>query len=435
MKTITTIKSKDFNDSIAIPGDKSISHRSIILSAIAVGTTEIFGFLQGKDCLATINALRQLGVQIENADNKVTVYGVGLKGLQPSKHNIDLANSGTSMRILSGLLATQSFASTLVGDESLMSRPMRRVVSPLTKMAANITATNAGTPPIKIEPAENIHSIDYKIPVASAQVKSALLMAALYANGTTNLTELAITRDHTERMLRTFSVEVEQQDTKITLRGNQKLISPSTITVPSDISSAIFFIVATLISDNSQLLIKNVSINPTRSAILDILQAMGANIELTNTTDLGAEPVADIQVKSSKLSGCIVPEHLIAIAIDELPILAIAANFATTPTLVKGAKELRYKESDRINSIVTGLRAIGGKANEFEDGFEIIPSELVGGKVKSFDDHRIAMSFIIAGIKSKASIEIDDCTNIATSFPEFLDICRQLNIGFEIMYS
>ena len=428
MKVRTLPSSGAFQTKICVPGDKSISHRSIILSSIAEGSTEIKGFLMGEDCLATIVAMRSLGIDIVEQQKCLIVHGTGKYGLKSCDSDINLGNSGTSMRLLTGLLAAQKFASMLTGDESLSQRPMLRIAIPLTQMGANVFPMDDGTPPIKIAPTDELQGIRYNLPVASAQVKSGILLAALYAQCDTVVIEPEQTRDHTEIMLRKFSVKCTTENNVITLASHQNLVSPEKLFIPGDISSAAFFIVATLISQNSILTIRDVGINPTRIAILKILQQMNADITIQNTRDTALEPIADIVVKSSDLKGYEVPPDLIANAVDELPILAIAANFASGNTVVKGAKELRFKESDRINSIVKGLRSLGGSIEEFNDGFEIKPGVLKSGRVDSFCDHRIAMAFIIAGLRVEGSIEVLNCQNIKTSFPNFLDLCKQLGI-------
>jgi 3-phosphoshikimate 1-carboxyvinyltransferase len=404
---------------IRVPGDKSISHRSIMLGAIAEGTTRVSGFLEGEDALATLNAFRRLGVRIDGPDQgRVTIQGVGMNGLCPAEEPLDLGNSGTSMRLLSGLLAGQGFEVTLIGDDSLSRRPMKRVTDPLGQMGAEINTTPKGTAPLVIRPVDGLRGIDYLLPVASAQVKSCLLLAGLYAEGETCVTEPAPTRDHTERMLQGFGYAVRRSGNRICLSGGGKL-SACDIDVPADISSAAFFLVGASIAEGSDLLLRHVGMNPTRDGVINILRLMGADIEVQNLRDVGGEPVADLRVRSAPLKGIRIPEDQVPLAIDEFPALFVAAACAEGETLLTGAEELRVKESDRIQVMADGLRTLGVKADPTPDGIRIQGGPIGGGSVDSHGDHRIAMSFAIAALRADDEIRVDDCANVNTSFPGF----------------
>jgi 3-phosphoshikimate 1-carboxyvinyltransferase len=428
---------------IRVPGDKSISHRSVMLGALSDGTTEITGFLQGADAISTMNVFRQLGVEIEGpfddaqVKGKVRVKGVGIDGLRGSDKPLDCGNAGTAMRLLMGLLAGQSFESTLIGDASLSQRPMRRVSTPLGMMGANIQTNERGTPPVKIlASSKKLNGIDYLLPMASAQVKSAILLAGLMAHGTTTVTEPAPTRDHTERMLRGFGVKVTTETAgpgnKVTIVGGQRL-NAGKIDVPADISSAAFFLVAATIAPDSDLTLLHVGINPTRTGILDILKLMGANITISNQHEVGGEPVADIRVQSAQLKGIQVPPHLIPLAIDEIPVLFVAAACAHGQTVVTGAEELRVKESDRIAMMEAGLHALGVAATATHDGMLIqglasgsaaAAPAFTSGVVESDGDHRIAMAFAVAALRASGPITILDTDNVATSFPGFAELAN-----------
>lgn len=414
---------------VRVPGDKSISHRSIMLGAIADGRTEVSGFLEGADALSTMNVFRSLGVAIEGPEaGRVTVEGVGLHGLRGASHPLDCGNAGTAMRLLIGLLSGQSFASTLIGDESLSKRPMRRVADPLARMGADIR-TQEGRPPVRIEPVSGLKGIRYEMPMASAQVKSALLLAGLYAQGVTEVTEPAPTRDHTERMLEGFGVTIEREGSSVRLRGGQRLRATQ-IDVPADISSAAFFLVGASISPGADLLLEHVGINPTRTGILSILRLMGAKIDLLNHRTVGGEPVADLHVRHARLHGIDVPPELVPLAIDEFPVLFVAAACAEGRTVVTGAEELRVKESDRIAVMADGLHALGVEARATDDGM-VIAGRPQGedaaapvfrsGTIASHGDHRIAMSFAMAALRAAGTIRIEDTDNVATSFPGFVE--------------
>ncbi len=414
--------------SLRVPGDKSISHRSIMLGSLAEGETNITGFLEGEDSLATLNAFRAMGVQIDGPDSgKVVIQGVGMHGLTKPLSELDLGNSGTSMRLLSGLLAGQSFDTTLTGDSSLSSRPMRRVTEPLAKMGAEIIATEEGTAPLQIKGEARLQGIDYQMPMASAQVKSSLLLAGLYAEGTTSVTEPAPTRDHTERMLRGFGYEVRRDNNCISLDGGGKLIACD-IDVPADISSTAFFLVGASIAPDSDVLLEHVGMNPTRDGVINILRMMGADIEVINEKEIGGEPVADLRVRSSNLHGIRIPEDQVPLAIDEFPAIFIAAACAEGETVLTGAEELRVKESDRIQVMADGLLALGIDAQATADGIRIQGGYLNGGQVESHGDHRIAMSFAMAALRADGEIIINDCRNVDTSFPGFVDLAAQTGL-------
>jgi 3-phosphoshikimate 1-carboxyvinyltransferase len=413
---------------IRVPGDKSISHRSIMLGSLADGITDVSGFLEGDDSLATLRAFRHMGVRIEGPEQgRVRIHGVGLHGLRAPDGPLDLGNSGTSMRLLCGLMAGQSFNSTLIGDASLSGRPMRRVTVPLADMGARINSTAHGTAPLDIEPVDDLHGIDYAMPVASAQVKSSLLLAGLYAKGQTCVTEPAPTRDHTERMLSGFGYPVQRDGNKVCLQGGGRLTA-SAIEVPADISSAAFFLVGASIAPGSDLTLTHVGMNPTRIGVINILRAMGADIEVINPREAGGEPVADLRVRSAALKGIRIPEDQVPLAIDEFPALFVAAACAEGETLLTGAEELRVKESDRIQVMADGLLALGVDAEPTPDGIRIRGGRLGGGRVDSHGDHRIAMSFAMAALRANGEIRIDDCANVNTSFPGFVDLAASAGL-------
>lgn len=415
---------------LRVPGDKSISHRSIMLGALAEGTTTVEGFLEGEDALATLNAFRAMGVNIEGPEQgRVVIHGVGIKGLKAPEHSLDLGNSGTSMRLLSGLLAGQSFDTVLLGDESLTKRPMRRVTVPLAEMGAKIDTAEGGTPPLCISGGIQLAGIEYDMPIASAQVKSCLLLAGLYADGETAVTEPAPTRDHTERMLAGFGYNVSVKGNRASVIGGGQLHAAE-IEVPSDISSAAFFMVAASITPGSDLLLEHVGINPTRIGVINILQQMGADIELVNSKVVGGEPVADIRVRYANLKGINIPEDQVPLAIDEFPVLFIAAACAEGETVLRGAEELRVKESDRIQVMADGLKALGVDIEPTADGAIIRGGAIRSGEVVSHGDHRIAMSFAVAALRAEGEIVIRDCANVATSFPNFIGLANR--VGFKL---
>lgn len=413
---------------VTVPGDKSISHRALMLGSIADGTTEISGFLTGEDCLATLSAFRDMGVDIEQRDaTTITVHGVGSRGLQAPEHALNLGNSGTAMRLMAGLLAGQGFSSELTGDESLCGRPMSRVINPLTQMGGVIESDCDGTPPLQIRGGVRLHGIDYEMPIASAQVKSCLLLAGLYAVGKTTVIAPAVTRDHTERMLESMGVSVESADGRVSIRGGQTLAATA-IAVPADLSSAAFVILAAILADDADVIITNVGINPTRIGVIDILRGMGADISLQNSKMLGQEPVADIHVRSSGLQGCEVDPALVSLAIDEFPVLFVAAASAAGQTSFSGIGELRVKESDRIAAMVAGLRTLGIEVEESQDGAIVEGGKFSGGIVKSFGDHRIAMSLAVAGSVASSPVTVQDVDNVETSFPGFTAVMRTLGV-------
>lgn len=413
---------------IRVPGDKSISHRSIMLGSLANGTTEVEGFLEGEDALATIQAFRDMGVVIEGPHHgRVTVHGVGLHGLKAPAGPLYMGNSGTSMRLLSGLLAAQPFDTTLTGDASLSKRPMNRVAKPLREMGAVIETGPEGRPPLNIKGGQRLTGMSYEMPMASAQVKSCLLLAGLYAAGKTSVTEPAPTRDHTERMLRGFGYPVNVEGSTASVESGHAL-SATRIEVPADISSAAFFLVAASIAEGSELVLEHVGINPTRTGVIDILKLMGGDITLENQREVGGEPVADIRVRAAKLKGIEIPENLVPLAIDEFPVLFVAAACAEGRTVLRGAEELRVKESDRIQVMADGLQTLGVKAEPTPDGIVIEGGVMGGGEVWAHGDHRIAMSFSVASLRAGAPIRIHDCANVATSFPNFLGLAAQVGI-------
>ncbi|MFK7829267.1 MAG: 3-phosphoshikimate 1-carboxyvinyltransferase [Congregibacter sp.] len=415
-----------------VPGDKSMSHRSVMLGALANGVTNVSGFLEGEDALATVAAFRAMGVQIEGPKRgALQIMGRGLGGLSEAASVLDMGNSGTSMRLMAGILAGQPFASTLTGDVSLLGRPMQRVITPLSLMGANIESTGEGLPPLRLKPGPGLRGIHYDLPVASAQVKSCVLLAGLFAKGQSSVTEPAPTRDHTERMLRGFGYAVAREKGVISLRGGNAL-DACDIDVPADISSAAFFLVAASIAPESELLLTHVGVNPTRTGILSILRLMGADIQLTNEREVGGEPVADILVCSAPLHGIDIPEELVPLAIDEFPVLFIAAACATGTTVLRGAAELRVKESDRIASMAEGLETLGINARVLDDGMIIEGGEIGGGTVRTFHDHRIAMAFSIAALRAQREIRVLDCDHVSTSFPGFDSLARGLGLQIAV---
>ncbi len=420
---------------LRMPGDKSISHRSIMLGSLAEGETRVSGFLEGEDSLATLTAFKAMGVPIEGPGNgRVRIQGVGLHGLQAPSQPLDLGNSGTSMRLMAGLLAGQSFNATLTGDTSLSGRPMKRVVEPLARMGAHIGTTDMGTAPLAIQGGAQLTGIDYAMPVASAQVKSSVLLAGLYASGRTCVTEPAPTRDHTERMLEGMGYPVQREGSRVCLEGGHYLRGIA-IDVPADISSAAFFLVGASIAPGSDLVLEHVGINPTRTGVIDILTQMGASIGIENPRDVGGEPVADLHVRAAPLHGIEIPPELVPLAIDEFPVLFVAAACAAGRTVLTGAEELRVKESDRIQVMADGLRVLGVNAQATPDGMIIEGGAIRAGHVNSHGDHRIAMAFSMAALQAQGAIEISDCTNVNTSFPGFIDLAGQAGLQIKSMGS
>ena len=403
---------------VTVPGDKSVSHRALMLGSIANGRTEVSGFLAGEDCLQTLAAMRALGVNIEQAEpTGISIEGVGLHGLRAPATPLDLGNSGTAMRLMAGLLSGQVFDSTLTGDASLTGRPMGRVITPLSQMGAEIDSAD-GNPPLRIHGKSALRAIDYELPIASAQVKSAVLLAGLYAKGTTRVTEPAVTRDHTERMLRSMGVTVTTAGHRISIKGGQAL-EGCRVRVPADLSSAAFVILAALLAEKADIVIANVGINTTRTGVIDILQGMGADISMENRLELGDEPVADIRVRSSRLHGGAVDPALVSLAIDEFPVLFVAAAAATGKTVFSGIGELRVKESDRIAAMAEGMRKLGVTVDESPDGAIVHGGGFTGGTVESFGDHRVAMSLAVAGTVADGEVVVRDVDAVDTSFPGF----------------
>lgn len=423
---------------LRVPGDKSMSHRSIMLGALAEGVTEVKGFLEGEDSLATLQAFREMGVAIEGPhQGKVTIHGVGMHGLKAPSGPLYVGNSGTAMRLFSGLLAGQAFDSELTGDESLTKRPMDRVADPLRLMGALIDTAEGGRPPLKISGGAALKGIDYAMPMASAQVKSCLLLAGLYAAGETRVREPAPTRDHTERMLNGFGYAVSREGDTCWLQGGGKLTA-GPIDVPSDISSATFFLVAAAITPGSDITLEHVGMNPTRIGVINILTLMGADLALDNEREVGGEPVADIRIRYVPLKGIDIPVDQVPLAIDEFPALFIAAANAEGVTRLRGAEELRVKESDRLQAMADGLAILGVQHSVVEDGIDIVgngdaqKASYGGGRVDSLGDHRIAMAFAIASLRASDEIVIEDCANVATSFPDFVALATRIGMGVSV---
>ncbi len=426
MQTHTTKPAKAVRGEIAVPGDKSISHRSIMLGSIACGTTTVTGFLRGEDNLATLNAFRSMGINIHDDGETLRIEGKGLHGLAEPGDVLDCGNSGTSIRLICGLLAGQKFFSVLTGDQYLRKRPMKRVLEPLSRMGATVFGRAGGDKAPLAIVGSPLKGITYASPVSSAQVKSAILLAGLYADGETIVTEPHLSRDHSERIFRYFGADVETFAGGTRVRGGRELDGHEII-VPGDISSAAFFMVAALIVPGSELLIKGVGVNPTRTGIIDILTAMGGNITLLNCRESSGEPVADILVKSSRLKGIEIGGDLVPRAIDEFPVICVAASLAEGKTIVSDARELRVKETDRIAAMATNLRKAGVHVVETENGMEVTGMEqLQGCTAESFGDHRIAMSMLIAGLAAQAEITVTDTECIATSFPNFHSLLEKV---------
>jgi len=419
---------------VRVPGDKSISHRAVIFGSLAEGTTRVTGFLEAEDTLATVAAFRAMGVDIEGPENgELAIRGVGMHGLRPPAGAVDLGNSGTSMRLLAGLLAGQAFDTTLRGDASLSARPMDRIVAPLARMGADIESGEGGVAPLRISGGAALGGIRYELPMASAQVKSCVLLAGLYAKGRTAVAEPAPTRDHTERMLRGFGYRVERDERgAVSLEGGG-LLRAVDIEVPADISSAAFFLVAASIAPGSDISLAHVGVNPTRAGAIDILRGMGADIQLLNEREVGAEPVADIRVRAARLRGIDIPASHVPSAIDEFPALFIAAACAEGRTTLRGAGELRVKESDRIAAMAQGLKTLGVACEVLDDGIVIdgfgAGGGFGGGAIESHRDHRIAMSFAVAAPRARAAIEVRGADTVATSFPGFDALASRLGLN------
>ncbi|OCL26068.1 3-phosphoshikimate 1-carboxyvinyltransferase [Orenia metallireducens] len=415
---------------IKVPGDKSISHRSVMLGALAEGKTEIEGFLTGEDCLSTVKAFQDMGVKIEGVGtDQMVVYGVGLRGLKEPKDLLDFGNSGTTTRLMLGILAGQEFYSVATGDDSLRSRPMARVTKPLSTMGGEFYGRdNTNLLPITVVGQGKLDSISYDSPVASAQVKSAILLAGLYGEGITEVREPAKSRDHTERMLEYFGADIEVDGLKVKVKGNPRLIGKKVV-VPGDISSAAFLIVAAMITEGSEIIIENVGLNPTRDGVIEALRKMNGNFELLNQREVNGEPIADIKVKSSQLKGTVIDGDLIPLLIDEIPILAVAASQAEGKTIIKDAEELRVKETDRIDAMVKELTRLGVEVKEREDGMEIVGKQKIAGGVtcQSYHDHRIAMSMAVAGLIAEDAVEVEGAECINISFPNFKKLLDSLS--------
>lgn len=431
-------KKHSFRGELSVPGDKSISHRGIMFGAISNGLTEVTNFLQGADCLSTISCFQKLGISIENDGSRVLVHGKGLHGLKAPTEILNVGNSGTTTRLISGILAGQSFQSTLDGDASIRKRPMKRIFTPLSEMGARFQSwdsgsfpdfwnkTSSGCVPFTIQ-GGNLKGIHYQSPVASAQVKSAILLAGLYADGITKVTEPVLSRNHTELMLSGFGAEIISANTTAAIRPEPTLEGQK-IHVPGDISSAAYFIALGLITPNSEILIQNVGINPTRNGIIQVALAMGGNLTLLNERIVSGEPVADILVKTSNLHGTTVGGELIPTLIDEIPVIAVMAAFAEGTTVIKDAQELKVKESDRIAVVTENLKAMGGMITPTEDGMVIEGGfPLQGARIKTYADHRIAMSFCIAGLNADGETTLDDMDCVTISYPSFYEDVKALS--------
>ena len=430
-----TSPSKNLNGEIHVPGDKSISHRAAILAAVAQGRTQVNGFLMGADNLATVNALQQMGVPIEFIDDEsiVLIDGVGVNGLGVPHDVLDCGNSGTAIRLLTGLLVGQSFDTVLTGDQSLQHRPMKRIIDPLVQMGAKIDSTK-NSPPLRVYGRQHLVGIHYQLSMASAQVKSCLLLAGLYAKGKTCITERASSRDHTERLLKHFHYPVQIENNSICVFGGGTL-KANAISIPGDISSAAFFIVAATITAGSIILLRGVGINSTRLGVINLLKMMGADIEITNRNEKNGEPVGDIAVRYSKLRGIEMPQEQVPLAIDEFPALLIAAAAAQGQTVLRGAKELRVKETDRIAAMIDGLQKLGIQVESLPDGIILKGGTLMDGEIDSYQDHRIAMAFAIAGTIAKGSIKIQNCDNVKTSFPNFVELANNIGMNIKVVIS
>lgn len=424
MKTLT--RKTGLKGTLTVPGDKSISHRAVMFGALAEGTTTIHGFLKGADCLSTIGCFQAMGIDIEEKEDTIYVHGKGLRGLQAPDGVLDVGNSGTTTRLISGILAGQNFTSELSGDASLNARPMKRIIAPLSMMGADITSKNGdGCAPLLIH-GRPLSAIHYDSPVASAQVKSCVLLAGLYADGETSVTEPALSRDHTERMLRSFGADIRTEGRTCTITP-PKTLHGQHIEVPGDISSAAFFIAAACITPDSDVLIQNVGINPTRAGILEVCRAMGADVSLENVREAGGEPVADIRARTSRLKGTVIEGDIIPTLIDELPVIALMACFAGGQTIIRDAHELRVKESDRIAIVSDNLQAMGADVIPTDDGFLINSQQgtltLHGASINCAMDHRIAMTFAVAGLNADGETVITDSDCVDVSYPDFF---RQL---------
>jgi 3-phosphoshikimate 1-carboxyvinyltransferase len=420
-------RASQINGTVRVPGDKSISHRAVMFGALAEGTTSIEGFLPGADCLSTISCFRKMGIEIEQDKDRVTVHGQGWYGLQEPSQHLDVGNSGTTIRLMAGILATQPFHSVMEGDESIAKRPMRRVIGPLRQMGAKIDGRKDGEyTPLSIRGGE-LQGISYQSPVASAQIKSAILLAGMQANGVTSVTEPHLSRDHTERMLQAFGVKLVRDGLTVSIEGGQKLKGRA-IQVPGDISSAAYMIAAVMMVPGSSLLIENVGINPSRTGILDVVDRMGGKIEPINERVVNEEPVADLLVTYSELQGIEISGDIIPRLIDEIPVIAVMATQAGGRTVIKDAEELKVKETDRIATVVSELSKLGAKIIATEDGMIIEgPTPLKGAVIDSFGDHRIGMAMAIAGLAAEGETLIENDDAILVSFPGFPDVLQSIS--------
>lgn len=420
-------KSSPLRGELTVPGDKSISHRAVMFGSISEGLTEITDFLQGADCLSTISCFRKMGIEIENTGERILVHGRGLHGLTAPSETLDAGNSGTTTRLISGILAGQNFSSRLTGDASIQSRPMNRIIHPLREMGAQISSENEnGCAPLLIR-GTSLHGIDYRSPVASAQVKSCILLAGLYADRETSVTEPALSRDHTERMLKSFGARVKRTGLTAQIFPESRLIGQK-IQVPGDISSAAYFLAAALLVPGSEILLKNVGINPTRDGILHVIKKMGGDLQILNQRTISGEPVADLLVRHSSLNGTVIEGDLIPTLIDEIPILAVLASFAEGTTVIRNAEELKVKESDRLSIMVEELLAMGAEVTGTDDGMIIRGGKpLRGTRIDSHKDHRIAMSFAVAGLAADGVTSIPDSGCVAISYPGFYEDLQKLS--------
>ncbi|MBS4540114.1 3-phosphoshikimate 1-carboxyvinyltransferase [Clostridium sp. D2Q-11] len=414
------------NGEIDAPGDKSISHRAIMLGAISEGKTVIYNFLLGDDCINTINCFKDMGVNIEVDNTKVVIEGVGLNGLKKPVKELYVGNSGTTIRIISGILSGLDFKSTITGDKSIQKRPMKRIIEPLSQMGANIKGKNGEYPPLIITPSEKIQPITYYQKIASAQVKSSIMFLSLYTKGETRIVQPIKSRDHTEKMMKYFGVNVKEEENSVIIDSKEKPIGKE-IFVPGDISSIAFFMVGALILKDSHVIIRNVGFNVTRIGIIDVLKDMGGNIKTYNFREVNNEPLVDIEVKTTKLKGVDIEGDIIPRLIDEIPIIAVAAACAEGITVIKNAEELKVKESNRLKAMVDNLSSMGVDIMETKDGMIINgTTELKASKIETYTDHRIAMSMIIAGLKAEGVTEIDDISSIKTSYPDFFKTLNEL---------
>ncbi|MDV2884341.1 3-phosphoshikimate 1-carboxyvinyltransferase [Alkalihalophilus pseudofirmus] len=418
--TINAVK-QGLNGTIRVPGDKSISHRAVMFGAIADGVTTVEGFLNGEDCLSTITCFKKLGVNITQDEERVKIEGKGWDGLVEPLNILDVGNSGTTTRLMLGILATRPFHSVMIGDDSIAKRPMSRVVDPLREMGAQIDGrANGNFTPLSVR-GGSTKGIDFTSKVASAQVKSAILLAGLQSAGTTSVTEPALSRDHTERMLEAYGVKVEREGLKVSVKGGQSL-KASHIVVPGDISSAAFFLVAGAIVPNSQITLTGVGVNPTRSGIIDVLQKMGASLTVSNEKVVSGEPIADLTIETSSLKGIEIGGDLIPRLIDEIPVIAVLASQAEGKTVIKDAEELKVKETNRIDTVVSELKRLGASIEATEDGMIIEGTRsLKGATVNSYGDHRIGMAMAIAGLITEGQVDIERSEAIAVSYPSFFE--------------